>query len=289
MTTLGLPQDIAELWDREIVRVTHDLPGNPLFSDEALAELVANNPDAVREIATMDTSVEDKSRWRRSDLSANDPHGLFEAVRSGALWVNIGHVGGRDARYQRLIDGIMDQIDAAVPGLDSYNRQIGVLISSPRARVYYHADVPGQGLIHIRGEKRIWLYPGREPYLKPEELERVVTAVTAEEISYDPSFDEAATVIDLTPGTALFWPLNWPHRVVNGDSLNVSATVEYHTRKTRRHFALNYANGVLRHGLGVTPRSRATSGAGFWSKAAFAYACRKTGLGSRLLRSGKGG
>ncbi|SOB89132.1 cupin-like domain-containing protein [Stappia indica] len=288
MTKLGLPENIAEIWDREIVRVTHDLPDNPLFSDEALTELVANNPDAVREIATMDTSVEDKSRWRASDISPDDPQGLFNAVRSGALWVNIGHVGGRDARYQKLIDDIMDQIDDAVPGPASYSRQIGILISSPRARVYYHADVPGQGLIHIRGEKRIWLYPGHEPYLKPEELERVVTAVTAEEISYDPSYDAAATVIDLTPGTALFWPLNWPHRVVNADSLNVSATVEYHTPKTRRHFAVNYANGVLRHGLGVTPRSRAIGGAGFWGKAAFAYACRKSGLARRLLQSAKG-
>lgn len=289
MSQFELPSDIASTWDREIVRVRHDLGSGPLFSDDALLALVRDNPDTVREIATMDTSVEDRRKWRASDLRTDDPQALFSAVRSGALWVNIGHVGARDRRYQDLVDGLMDQIDAAVPGMASFNRQLGVLISSPNARVYYHADVPGQGLIHIRGEKRIWLYPGHEPYLRTEDFERVVTAVTAEEITYDPSYDAAATVIDLTPGTALFWPLNWPHRVVNGDMLNVSATVEYHTRKTRRHFAVTYANGVLRQGLGLTPRSRAIEGPGFWSKAVFAYACRKTGLGPRLMRSGRGG
>ncbi len=289
MMTVGLPDNIADAWDREIVPVTHDLGSNPLFSDEALAELVRHNPDAVREIATMDTSTEDSARWRDSGLSADDPQTLFAAVRSGALWVNVGHVGERDIRYQRLVDAIMDTIDAAVPGQASFNRQIGILISSPNARVYYHADVPGQGLLHVRGEKRIWLYPGHEPYLKQEDFERVVTAVTAEEISYDPSFDEVATVIDLKPGHGLFWPLNWPHRVVNGNSLNVSATVEYHTRRTRRHFAVAYANGMMRQVLGITPRSRAVDGPAYWSKAALAYACRKSGIGSRLLRAARGG
>ncbi|WP_417770399.1 cupin-like domain-containing protein [Stappia sp.] len=289
MLSFGIPDNISEIWDKEIVPVTHDLGNNPLFSDDALADLVRHNPDAVREIATMDVSTEDSAHWRDSGLSAADPQSLFSAVRSGALWVNIGHVGGRDIRYQRLVDAIMDSIDDAVPGQASFNRQIGILISSPRARVYYHADVPGQGLLHIRGEKRIWLYPGHEPYLKQEDFERVVTAVTAEEISYDPSYDEAATVIDLTPGNGLFWPLNWPHRVVNGDSLNVSATVEYHTRRTRRHFAVTYANGIMRQAFGVAPRSNAIHGPAYWSKAAIAYACRKTGLGSRLIRAAQNG
>lgn len=285
MLSVGVPDNISELWDREIVPVTHDLGNNPLFTDHELAELVRRNPDAVREIATMDTSTEDSTRWRDSGLSVADPQSLFGAVRSGALWVNIGHVGSRDIRYQRLVDDIMDSIDAAIPGQTSFNRQIGILISSPRARVYYHADVPGQGLLHIRGEKRIWLYPGHEPYLKQEDFERVVTAVTAEEISYDPSFEEVATAIDLTPGTGLFWPLNWPHRVVNGDSLNISATVEYHTRRTRRHFAVTYANGMMRQVLGITPRSRAIHGPTYWGKAAVAFACRKSGLGSFLIRA----
>jgi hypothetical protein len=280
--TCFLPSDIAEAWDNEIVRIRHRFAESPLFSDAALAELVAKNPDAVREIATMDPGREDAREWRDSGLSAADPATLFDAVASGALWVNIGHVGARDPRYQALLDELMGSVEAAVPGFSCFNRQLGILISSPNARVYYHADVPGQGLLHIRGEKRIWLYPGAAPFLKPEELERIITTAAGEEIAYDPSFDEAATVIDLTPGDGLFWPLNWPHRVVNGNSLNVSATVEYHTRTSRRHFAMNYANGVMRQVFGLTPKSRAIEGPGFWTKAAFAYAWRKGRIGERL-------
>ncbi|SDU23787.1 cupin-like domain-containing protein [Stappia sp. ES.058] len=283
--TRCLPDDIADIWDTDIVKVRHRFAESPLFSDAALAELVAQNPDAVREIAKMDPDREDAREWRDSGLSASDPKALFDAVEGGALWVNIGHVGARDARYQALLDDLMDSVEAAVPGFSCFNRQLGILISSPNARVYYHADVPGQGLLHIRGQKRIWLYPGSEPFLKPEELERIITTAAGEEIAYDPAFDKAATVIDLTPGDGLFWPLNWPHRVVNGNSLNVSATIEYHTRTSRRHFAVNYANGLMRQVFGMTPRSRAIDGPAFWSKAAIAYACRKSGLGDRLIRA----
>ena len=43
---------------------------------------------------------------------------------------------------------------------------------------------------------------------------------------------------------------------------------------------MNLANGVARHFLGVKPRSRAISGPGFWTKAAFAAAWKTSGAKS---------
>jgi hypothetical protein len=154
------------------------------------------------------------------------------------------------------------------------------LISSPNARVFYHCDIPGQGLMHVRGEKTIWIYPDGDPFLPQEALERVVTGLSYEEIDYDPSFEKHATVLHLKPGTGALWPLNYPHRVVNGDSLNVSFTVEYWTEEIRRHYLVNLANGVGRHFFGWKPRSRAISGPGFWTKAAFAAAWKTSGAKS---------
>jgi len=276
---------IADKWGAEIAQVRHSLHENELFSLNALAELIRENPDCVSETATMNSGVEDKSSWRDAGFSKAPSDVLIKAIQNGGIWANLGRIGERDQRYQAIVDKVMDQIDDDVPGLTSFNRQIGILISSPNARVFYHVDIPGQALLHISGDKRIWLYPGEEPYLNQNDLEKVVTHRTAEEITYDPSFESSAIVYDLKAGDGLFWPLNWPHRVVNGNTVNISATVEYSTRMTRRQFNVNYANGMLSHMFGYRPRSQAVEGPGFWSKALMSYALRHSGLGHRLVHS----
>src|SRR5690606_9643494 len=116
------------------------------------------------------------------------------------LWINIAEAGSLDARYQAIVDTLLEAAAAQVPGLRTFQHRLGLLISSPHARVFYHCDIPGQGLMHVRGEKTIWIYPGSEPFLPQEALERVVTGLTYEEIDYDPAFEAHATVIALKPG-----------------------------------------------------------------------------------------
>jgi hypothetical protein len=278
---------LAKAWNRDIVKIPHSLNTNELFSRESLIELIRENPDCVFERATMNKDAEDKSSWKEAALASDDPSDLFNAIDSGAVWTNLGNVGARDARYQKLLDDIMESLEGAMPEFSSFNRQIGIIVSSPNARVFYHADVPGQGLLQIQGEKTIWLYPGTEPYLKQAELERVVVGSTTEEITYDASYEDVATKVEFKPGQGLFWPLNWPHRVVNGPMVNVSATVEYSTRETRRHYAVNYTNGVMSNLFGYKPRSREVTGANYWTKAAVSYCLRHTGLGEKLVSNGK--
>lgn len=277
-------QGIEAAWNKSIVRVQHDLHKSELFTREALMELIRENPECVFEKATMDTSSEDKSSWKDAALESDDPSDLFKAIDGGQVWTNLGEVGTRDARYQKLLDGMMEKLANAMDDFDPFNCQMGIIISSPNSRVFYHCDVPGQALLQLQGEKTIWLYPNGEPYLRQDEFERVVLGQTAEEITYDESFEKAATQVAFKPGQGLFWPLNWPHRVQNGPMVNVSATIEYSTAETRRHYAVNYTNGMMSHLFGYRRRSRATSGAGYWTKAAASYGLRHTGLGDRLAR-----
>jgi hypothetical protein len=274
-------QNLATAWNTEIQPVEHNLGEHPLFSDEALARLVEGNAHAIREVSTMDPEREDKSAWKRGSIEGMSGRDVIEAVRDGLYWVNVGDVGRFDKRYQDFIDQLMGMLENQVPGLKTFNRHIGVLISSPGARVYYHSDVPGQGLLHVRGEKTIWIYPGGDPFLPQESLERVVTGLTNEDIEYDPSFEQHASRILLTPGTGALWPLNWPHRVVNGKSLNVSVTVSFWTDEIRRHALVNTANGVLRHVMGLNPRSRAISGPSYWWRAGLAAAWKASGFSKR--------
>lgn len=264
-------------WNKKILPVRHNLAEHPLFTDEALATLIEGNPQAIREVSTMDPDNENHKSWtsaRFEDMSGVE---ILEAVRKGLLWINIAEAGSFDQRYQDIIDTMLAELAVQVPGLKTFQHRIGILISSPNARVFYHCDIPGQGLMHVRGEKKLWVYPDGEPFLPQEALERVVTGLTYEEITHDISFEDHATIIDLKPGMGALWPLNWPHRVVNGDSLNVSCTVEYWTDEIRRHYLVNLSNGVSRHFLGLKPRSRAISGSGFWMKAGFAAAWKFSG------------
>ncbi|HET7411431.1 MAG TPA: hypothetical protein VFJ18_02115, partial [Pararhizobium sp.] len=213
----------------------------------------------------------------RGSQSGND---VLEAVKRGRIWINMMNIHEIDPRFSDVLGGMYEELHRTMPGFSSFKQTLGLLISSPNAQVFYHADVPGQGLWQIRGRKRIWIYPNSEPFLKTEEIEKVVRGVQEEDISYQPWYEDHAVAYDLEPGDMLHWPLNGPHRVKNHDCVNISLTTEHWTPEIRRHFAMNYGNGVLRS-LGWTPRSRASNGAAFWPKAALALAWRKTGMEKR--------
>lgn len=261
-----------ELWGKHTVRLGHRLPGMDLFSDESLATLI-ETVDPKRMI--MHTMADDLSTWKAVTRADVPGRTVLEAVRSGRIWINMVDVQEADPRFRELLDQLYADWEADIPGSNYFKRKIGLLISSPNAKVFYHCDPAGQALWQVRGRKRIWLYPNIEPFLKPSELENVIRSVTGEEVSYQPWYDDYAEVIDLEPGTGLHWCLNGPHRIENHAELNVSLTSEHYDPAIRRNWAMNYGNGVLRS-LGWTPRSRSTNGAAFWAKVAVTVIWRKT-------------
>jgi hypothetical protein len=93
----------------------------------------------------------------------------------------------------------LDQHD----GFKTFKRKLGLLISSPGAKVFYHFDVPGQGLWQIRGRKRIWIYPPTEPFLRATNVENVVRSLDKEDVPYEPWYDEHAEAYDMEPGDML--------------------------------------------------------------------------------------
>src|SRR5690606_26808628 len=108
-------KDLAANWNKVIQPVEHNLGDHPLFSDEALAELIEGNRHAIREISTMDPQREDHRSWKRGSHEGMSGRELIEAVRSGLLWVNIGNAGDYDSRYQAFIDQLLETLQAQVP------------------------------------------------------------------------------------------------------------------------------------------------------------------------------
>jgi len=125
------------------------------------------------------------------------------------------------------------RIQQAYPGMKAVTNAGQLILSSPKARVPYHFDPAGVVLFHLRGRKRIFVYPGDEAHLPEACMEQVVARQTTEELPYVRAFEGDATVIDLEPGQALTWPLYAPHRVENLDRFCVSLSMDFQTWPSR--------------------------------------------------------
>lgn len=146
------------------------------------------------------------------------------------------------------------RIEAQFPGLKAIKRAGQLILSSPKARVPYHFDAAGVVLFHMRGRKRVFVYPGDEQHLPEKHMELVVAKQTTEEVPYRLGFEADAQTVDLEPGQALTWPLYAPHRVENLDRFCVSLSMDFQTWSTRMRNGALYTNAVLRR-RGHSPRS----------------------------------
>jgi hypothetical protein len=256
-----LPAEPGEFGQRPMV-ATHNLEHHELFTDEALAELLDRFPRQHLYALNMGS---DPTRTDDNRLATHDGVSgaeLLRAVRNGRLWLNVTRVDRADAQYRALIDELYAQLAAQAPGFVPTRSQGTLLISSPHAMVYYHADGPASVLWHIRGHKRIWIYPPLdERYLKREHLEGIFAGVRHEYLPYDPAFDAAAVSYELAPGQWATWPQNAPHRVTNLGNVNVSLSTEYFTATTRRRQRVYVANHFFRTRLHANNISARETGA----------------------------
>lgn len=245
----------------------HNLNDFELFSDAALIDLLDRFPRQNLHALTMGT---DPTRPEENRLAFNEGVSgadLLRAVKKGRFWLNITRVDRADSHYRRLIDRLYAQLAAQVPGFAPDFSQGSLIISSPRALVYYHADAPASVLWHIRGRKRVWVYPALdERYLPREDLEDILADVRHEYLPFDRAFDRDAVVYDLEPGQWTAWAQNAPHRVTNLDSLNVSLSTEHFTAASRGRVRVYRANRFFRRRFGWRGLSTRERGAGAFVK-----------------------
>jgi hypothetical protein len=266
----------SQLWSHQPIRLEHEMHRSLAFSMDELAKLIENYPR--EQYSLVKTGARGSSRvWREGDIGDLSGRQVVEAISRGGLWLNLRNVTSVDRRYRELVDQMFAEVAGHVPGFDAPTHQAGLLISSPDAQVYYHADLPGQGLIQISGRKRVYLYPNTPPFVRPEHLEDIALFDVEVDIPYEPWYDKHAQVIDLEPGQMLNWPLNAPHRVENLGTVNISMTVSYVSQEIRRAQIVNLANGMLRHRFSYVPKSRSIRGPSYFGKAVM----------QKLLRDGK--
>lgn len=259
---------------------THNLHASELFTDAALIDLLDRFPRKNLYALTMGTDpVCCENRLALHDGVSGAE--LLRAVRNGRLWLNVTRVDRVDRRYRALIDQLYAQLAVQVPGFVPDFSQGTLLISSPHALVYYHADGPALVLWHIRGRKRVWVYPALDNhFMQREHLEDIFAGIRHEYLPYENVYDQSAQVYDLEPGQWIAWPQNAPHRVTNLDSVNVSLSTEHFTRQTRRRARVYVANRFFRARFGLSGLSAREDGPVAMLKILAHQLARKAGLDS---------
>jgi hypothetical protein len=181
---------------------------------------------------------------------------VLRAVHGGRLWLNIKRLDRNAPAYAAVLHDVYAQLAAALCCPVPTWQSATLLVSSPTACVYYHADSIPNVLWQLRGEKQLLLYPGDDARFAPvEHIERICSGQSEERLPYAADFERAATVFDLVPGTALMWPQNSPHRVTNRRGMNVSLSTEHVTPEARARVNYHRGGRILRQ-LGWRPAPR---------------------------------
>lgn len=224
----------------------HSLIDQGFATDEALAAMLDRYPAELFDINLYDYDDQGQVSLRTGARGRLGGAELLEAIQQGRLWVNLRSV---ETGWPELWAAAMDEfrkVQATYPGMKAVTNAGQLILSSPKARVPYHFDAAGVVLFHMRGRKRVFVYPGDEAHLPERNMEQVVSRQTTEELPYILAFEADAQVMDLEPGDALTWPLYAPHRVENLDRFCVSLSMDFQTWPSRFRNGSLYTNAVMR-------------------------------------------
>lgn len=264
----------ASLTPAHLLRFGHRLAECELFTDPSLERLLDNYPRDSLHITTMGERFEDGG-WQTGRVGERSGKEILQAIRNGHLWLNVKHLHVHDRSLGRLLDDLYEELQQCWQARVPRWRAGTLLLSSPTAFVHYHADSVPNILWHIRGQKRVYVYPVDDPELAPPDaLERICAGQQDEALPHRSSFDQKAQIVDLEPGQAVAWPQNSPHRVENLAGMNVSLSTEHLNSAARRLVNVRRANRLLRRPLSGRCCSVRVTGFGYHLKALLANSQR---------------
>lgn len=263
---------------KDVLTFDHGLRDTGLFTDDALSDLLDRHPSHLLDVCSLEKSPVPGYPGR---LRTGDPRGcsgadLIAAAKKGYIWINMREAMLVHPEYKAILDDMYTDF-AAASGCKVIKPRGGILITSPVARTPYHFDKTETVLWHIRGKKRIFVYPLEDKFIPDETFEQILINPVDDDLPYKAEFDDFARVLDLKEGQAITWPLNSPHRVENSEFC-VSVTTEYSTPESGIKNAAMIANATWRKKFGSGSTYREQSKAGHVIRSVFGRALKKAGI-----------
>lgn len=270
-------------YDQRPLIAGHSLHEGNRFDDAGLAKLLDDYPRDKLGIYTMGQDPENWKTFVGGDAAELSGDEIIEAVKTGRIWLNLRAVNEDFDEYSELSEQMFKEVKSCT-GQSTFKQDLGLLISSPNAQVFYHLDIPLVLLWQLRGVKKVWIYPNTADFAPDENIERIVLKETEEEFEFKPEYDAHAFTVDLEPGMFASWPQFAPHRIENKDMMNVSLSVEYMTIPGILRANMLYTNGFMRRRFGTTPSRNNDTGAKLWAKAVLARALKLTSTGREFQK-----
>jgi len=110
------------------------------------------------------------NKFRTGDFRGASGADLIEAAKAGKIWINVRQGMNIHTEYKAVLDRMYGGLGEA-NGKKPYDARGGILISSPIAQVPYHFDKTHIILWHVRGKKRIYVYPETEKFIPDQAYE----------------------------------------------------------------------------------------------------------------------
>jgi hypothetical protein len=237
-------------YGREIVRFKNRVAETGLFTDEALAQLIDEQPRNALDICTMRKNPPPGETWIAGEAKGLNGAEILEAVKRGALWVSARRALATNPRYRPIFEGMVEEFSQA-SGMRILSASASVLMSGPNMGIFFHCDPAETMLWHVRGTKQLNIYPRTDDYIPEQSMEAILLKENLSEAPWRDEMASGATPIHMQPGDSVCWPLHGPHNVLNGPDLNVSVSVEYSTPQSALTNGVIYTNGWMRRRLGL--------------------------------------
>ena len=227
-----------------------------LFSDEALVTLLDNYPREWLQCYTMGTNPENHNEWTPVHIAESSGRQILSALQKGRMWVNVINIDRYNGEYAELIEQMYQVINAGCDHITNAKSSFSaLLISSPGIQVYCHVDADANMLWHLKGRKRVWVYPARDTRFAPQTyVEEIIGESRHENVPFERWYDDHAFSHELTAGEVVSWPQHSPHRVEN-IGFNVSLTTSYGSKESRRQLGVHGFNHYILKPLGFKNRS----------------------------------
>ncbi|PID45103.1 MAG: hypothetical protein CSB47_10125 [Proteobacteria bacterium] len=262
----------------------HTLHESDLFSDTALEALLDNYPRHWLQCYTMGNNPERHQDWMPVHLDNSSGREILDALQKGRMWVNAINIDQYNGEYADMIAQIYALINANCDHITNARSSFSaLLISSPGVQVYCHVDADANMLWHLKGRKKVWVYPARDERFAPQVyVEEIIGECRHENVPFKCWYDDYAFSHELAPGEVVSWPQHAPHRVEN-IGFNVSLTTSYGSRESRRQLGVHGFNHHILKPLGIQNRSIARTGMIAEIKSFSYFALKKLGV----LKKGK--
>jgi hypothetical protein len=218
--------------------------GVPLYlaSDEALAHLLNRYPSDLLAINSYDASGDLAPAFGEGDGRA-----LLDAVKAGHIWLVLRGVEQAAPGLWAEAQADMARLAPHIGAENARDMTGQLVLSSPAMRAPCHFHAAGVVLFHLRGVKRVWVYPPTETFLPQRLVEQAVAHARTSQAPWSGNHDRSAWRFDIGPGEAVSWPLYAPHRIEDQEGLSVSLSLDYQTPHSRITTGAHRANAILRH------------------------------------------